>query len=161
MMHLHEFLEAIEYKIATSDEYLWDCYGPNARSLDCEEGAYTISCVFDNKQHVVYEVTAYDYDNDRAYQWIDSDYVESYDAEASNRGLNEEAFDDTKLVRLDVLDDMLEKIEGITSGADYDTRVTIQVDIPKEDLYTFMLAAHAEDVTLNKFFEMAIRNAIG
>ena len=56
---------------------------------------------------------------------------------------------------------MLEKIEGITSGADYDTRVTIQVDIPKEDLYTFMLAAHAEDVTLNKFFEMAIRNAIG
>lgn len=161
-MYLQEFIESIGYKITGGDEFLWKCYGPNARSLDCEDWEhYSITCIYDTATQEVYEMSACDYVNSRAYKYTNPEYAEAYKAQARDLGfLNDTAWDDVEYTTLDVTSDMYEKIEGIMSGDEYDTRVTVPLDMSDKDALVLYGRAHKADMTFNKYIEHIIRTML-
>lgn len=162
MITLQKFLEAIEFKITEGSNYGWNCYGPNARYLDCyKEDHYSISALFDSKDQFVYAIELWDYINNREYRWQHPDYKEAFLAEAKERGIDsKESLDNSKFIDLDVTGDILEKIRCVVAGKEYDTRVQIEVDFADEDLLQYMKLAHTLDITFNELVERAISEAI-
>ena len=53
-----------------------------------------------------------------------------------------------------------QKVSGIISGVDYDTRVSVPVDFTDEELLKYMRLAHERDMTFNQFVEEALKEAI-
>lgn len=162
MITLQEFLESIQYKITEGSDYGWDCFGPNARYLDSlKDDCYSISALFDNQTQIVYIVELWDYINHREYRWQHPDYVESYKKEALRRNIDPtESLDGSKYIELDVEDDMLEKIQRIVAGEEYDSRVKVPVDFTDEELLQYMKLAHEMDITFNELVERALKEAI-
>ena len=71
MITLKEWMELVDYRITEGSEYCWQCYGPDAYSLDSwngDQNGYSFCIIFDNKTQVVYEVQAHDYVHNRAYR---------------------------------------------------------------------------------------------
>ena len=40
MTTVEDFVKAVDYKITGGSEYQWDCFGDNARYLDCCDSEY-------------------------------------------------------------------------------------------------------------------------
>lgn len=166
MITMKEWMELVDYKITESSNYCWQCFGPNAYTLDSwngvhGNGGYSFSIVFSTKTQKVYQVSVYDYSNDRAYRMINPKNVEKHRKEAESRGVNlNEAWDTVDYVDLEVVDDFIQKCLAIKAGEDYDTRVSIPVDFTDEELLKYMKLAHEQDVTFNEFIENALRMAI-
>lgn len=166
MITIKEWMELVDYKITEGSEYCWQCYGPNAYSLDSwngvhGKGGYSFSITFSTKSQKVYEVSVCDYTNNRAYRMINPKNQEKHRKEAEVRNVNlNEAWDCVDYIDLDVDDDFIQKCLAIRAGEDYDTRVSVPVDIPDEDLLQYMKLAHERDITFNQLVEEALRHAI-
>jgi hypothetical protein len=164
MITLKEFMEVTNYRITEGSDYCWTCYGHNGYTLDSwngEHDGYSFSIVFDTKTQVVYEATAYDYTNDRAYRLINPDYTTAHHDEAIRRGIDDsQAWDDVPYTELEVLEDYLEKVRGIISGETYDTRVQVEINFDEGELLQYMKLAHTMDITFNELVEQALINAI-
>ena len=166
MITLKEYLELIEYKITEGSEYGWECYGPSSHSLSSwngihGKGGYSFNCVFSTEDQTVYEIEVCDYTNDRAYRMINPDYVAEYRAEAEDRNIDERfAWDEVAYVDLDVVDDFIQKCLAIKAGEVYDTRVSVPLDLPNEQMFELMMKAHEVDMTLNAYVEMILKKVI-
>ena len=166
MITMKEWMELVDYKITEGGDYGWQCYGPNAYTLDSwngvhGKGGYSFSIVFSTKTQKVYEVSMCDYTNDRAYRMIVENKKEKHRKEAEDRTVNlNEAWDSVDYVDLDVDDDFIQKALAIRAGEKYDTRVQIPVDFSDEELLQYMKLAHDRDMTFNEFVEEALRRAI-
>ena len=161
MITLEEFLKAINYKITGGSEFQWAAYGPNARYLDSEDTTHTINAIYDSATQFVYAVEAWDYTNDRAYRWISANYIDAYKTECLDRGIDfDNASDDLDFITLETADDILEKATAIANGEEYDTRVKVPLDLPKDELFQLMMLAHDRDITLNNLVVEALQNAI-
>lgn len=164
MITLKQFMETVDYRITEGSEYMWQCYGPNAYRLDSWSGdqdGHSVSIVFDTKTQEVYEASAYDYKNQRAYRLINIDYKTDHDDESEDRGvLGNQAWDDVNYVDLDVDEDFLEKAQAIVNEEDYDTRVQVQVEFTDDELFRYMKFAHDKDITFNQLVEEAVKSAI-
>jgi hypothetical protein len=109
----------------------------------------------------VYEVTACDYKNNRAYRLVNPDHVRAIEQEAQRRGVDyKSAWDDVNWVDLDTDEDFLEKAQAIFQGQDYDTRVQVPLDLDDKTLFQLMHMAHESDVTLNQKVEEILRDVI-
>lgn len=165
MITMRDFMETVEYRITEGSDYGWTCYGADAYTLDSWSGdnddGYSISIVFDLKTQVVYEMDACDYRNQRAYRWIHPDYKNFHNTEATDRMVNiNEAWDDIMYVELEIVKDMLDKASAIVDGEDYDTRVSIPIDLSEEELLVLFKLAHERDMTFNAFVEEALVEAL-
>lgn len=161
MVTIENFSRAVEYKFTGGSTYGWNCFGADARWLDSENETYSASIVFSTDNQCVYIAEVCDYNNRRAYRWIHPDHKEEHDAEAAGREVDPlEAWDGVKYTELDVAEDFLQKCTAIVNGQDYDTRVSVPLDIPDDELLKFMLAAHERDMTFNEFVEEALKAAI-
>jgi hypothetical protein len=164
MITLKEWMEVVDYRITEGSNYCWNCYGPNAYSLDSWNGDYeghSFSIIFDTKTQEVYEVQAHDFKNQRAYRLCNPEYQKAMETEADNRGINKkEAWDDVNYTDLEVDDDWFQKALAIAAGEVYDTRVSIPVDFSDNELFTYMKMAHERDITLNQLIEQALREAM-
>jgi hypothetical protein len=166
MITMKEFMELVDYKITEGSDYGWQCYGPNAYTLDSwngvhGKGGYSFSIVFSTKTQKIYEVSVCDYTNDRAYRMINPKNQKKHEKEAMGRGINlNEAWDDVNYIDLDVLDDFIQKCLAIKAGEPYDARVQVQVDFSDEDLLQYMKMAHERDMTFNEFVEEALIHAL-
>lgn len=165
MITIKDYMETINYRITEGDQYLWTCYGYNSYSLDSWNGdnteGYNIGIVFDTQTQTVYEMSACDYKNQRAYRWIHPEYREKYQKESKDRDANpNEAWDDVNFIDLEVEDDILEKSRAIVSGEEYDTRVIIPLEFSDAELLTYMKMAHERDLSFNDFIEEILRTAI-
>ena len=164
MITIKEWMELVEYRITEGSDYGWQCYGPNAYQLDSwngEQDGHSFSIIFDNKDQTVYEVQAHDYVHNRAYRMINSDFSADMQDEADHRGINkDQAWDEVDYIDLEVDDDFIQKCLAIKEGEDYDTRVSLPIDIPDHELLQYMKMAHEKDMTFNQFVEQALRHAI-
>lgn len=163
MITLREFLEVIDYRITEGSEYCWESFGPNAYSLDHWDGNHDgcgLHIVFDKQDQTVYKVEAHDYTNERSYRLIHPDFQQAYADECKSKNIDDVAYDGVKYTDLESVDDWISKASAIFAGEDYDTRVSIPLDIPQTDLYNYMLLAHERDMTLNELVEDALRQAI-
>lgn len=157
-------MDTIDYRITEGCDYGWDCFGPKAYCLSSwngEHDGHSFSITFDTEFQTVYQVEAFDYQRNRAYRLIHPDCVKDYQEEAKYRQIDpNEAWDDVKFVNLETDEDWLEKAQAIISGEDYDTRVSVPLNIPKDELLVIFQAAHERDMTLNEFVEEALKEAI-
>jgi len=161
---LKEWMELVDYRITEGSEYCWQCYGPDAYTLDSwngDQNGHSFCIIFDNKTQVVYEVQAHDYVHNRAYRLINPDFQSDHSDESEERGISvNNAWDDVKYIDLDVDDDFFQKALAIREGEDYDTRVQIQVEFDDAELLEYMKIAHDRDITFNQLVEIALQEAI-
>ena len=164
MITLKEWMELVDYRITEGSEYCWQCYGPDAYTLDSwngDQNGHSFCIIFDNKTQVVYEVQAHDYVHNRAYRLINPDFQSNHSDESEERGVSvNNAWDDVNYIDLDVDDDFFQKALAIREGEDYDTRVQIQVDFDDAELLEYMKIAHDRDITFNELVEIALQEAI-
>jgi hypothetical protein len=166
MITMKEWMELVDYKITEGGDYGWQCYGPNAYTLDSWNGVhgtggYSFSIVFSTKSQKVYEVSMCDYTNNRAYRMINPNNVEKHRKEAESKSdLANQAWDDVDYVDLDVVDDFIQKALAIKAGEEYDTRVQIQLEFSDDELLQYMKIAHSMDITFNELVEHALKEAI-
>ena len=164
MLTVKDWMELVDYRITEGGDYGWMCFGPDAYSLSSwngEHDGYSFNIVFDNKTQVVYTVEICDYKNDRAYRIINPDFKEAYDSEGEDRGvLGNQAWDEVDYIDLESDDDFIQKGLAIREGKDYDTRVSVPLDLPDDLLFELMKQAHEQDITLNELMEQVILDAI-
>lgn len=164
MLTLKEWMELVEYRITEGGDYGWDCYGNDAHMLDSwngDQNGHSFTVIFDTKTQVVFEVQAHDYVHNRAYRLINPDFKEAHALEAKDRDSNlNEAWDDVDYVDLESDDDFIQKGLAIRAGEDYDTRVSVPLDLPDDLLFELMKQAHEQDITLNELMEQVILDAI-
>ena len=164
MLTLKEWMEVADYKITEGDQYCWQCYGPDAYTLSSWNGrhdGYSFCVYFDTKTQLVYEVQAHDYKNERAYRMINPDFADANNQEALEREVdNNQAWDDVEYIDLETDDDFIQKCVAIKNGEDYDTRVSVPLDLGNDELFELMKMAHERDLTLNEFVEDILREAI-
>ena len=153
MITLKEWMEIVDYRITEGSIY--NLYSPNAYALSSwngEHDGYSMEIIFDTKTQVVYCLEACDFKNDRAYRMVNPDYKEV--------DILTEAWDDTEWTDLDVDDDFIQKALAIKAGEDYDTRISVPIDIPDADLLVYMKIAHERDITFNELVTIALEKAI-
>lgn len=113
MITLKDYLEAINYRITGGSEYCWNCFGDNARYLDCEGEVLnesSVVCIFDSVNQTVYSIEAWDYINDRAYRWIHPDYIKAYKKACKKNDVDfKNACDSMDFIDLDVEADIFGK----------------------------------------------------
>lgn len=160
-------MEIVDYRVTEGSEYTWRCFGDEAKpySLSAwngEQDGWSFNITFDTGTQEVYMVEACDYKHQRAYRRINPDFEKAYRNYASkeNPEYMDQAWDDVNYTDLEVDDDWIQKSLAIKAGEDYDTKVSIPLDIPDDELLRFMLAAHERDMTFNQFVEEALRHAM-
>lgn len=168
-MQLKDYMEVIGYRVTEGSEFCWNCFGNNAYRLDSWSGAwrpfddqpYSISIVFDLNDQTVYQLEAHDYNNERSYRWTNPDYVEAHDKEVEQRGIDgEQAYDDVQFINLENVADLLQKARAIVAGEEYDTRVTMDVELDEDVMFELMKRAHERDMTLNDLINDVLSDKI-
>ena len=164
MLTVKEWMELVNYKITEGSDYGWMCFGPDAYSLSSwngEHDGYSFNIVFDNKTQVVYTVEVCDYKNDRAYRIINPLFKTIHDSESEDRGvLGNQAWDDVDWIDLEADDDFFQKGLAIRDGEDYDTRVSVPLDLEDNVMFELMKQAHEQDITFNELMEQILIDAI-
>lgn len=166
MITVRDFMELVGYRITEGDKYGWRCYGSNAYCLSSWNGVHgtggwSTSIVFDTETQVVYEMDVCDYTNDRAYRIINTLYRGEYTREAAERqSCANVAWDGVNYTDLEVAGDMIEKARAIVAGVDYDTRISVPLDLEDGELLHLCLEAHRRDITLNELVVEALEKVI-
>lgn len=166
MIELKEWMEVVNYRITEGDSYGWNCYGDSTHQLSAwnglnGEGGWSFNVVFDTNNQTVYEVCVSDYTNNRAYRLIHPDYKKAYEKEAESRGeYADMAWDDVDYVDLESDDDWIQKGLAIVAGEDYDTRVSIPLELPEEELMVLFKMAHEADMPFNAYIEKILTEAL-
>lgn len=164
MITMKEWMELVGYRITEGSAYGWQCYGPDAYALDSwngEHDGHSFSVIFDTKDQTVYEVQAHDYVHNRAYRMVNPDFAKKMKKEAKRRDVNkDEAWEDVNYVDLDVDDDFIQKCLAIREGEDYDTRVSVPLELEDDQLFDLMKMAHEQDLTLNQLVENILRQVV-
>ena len=154
MITMQEWMELVDYKITEGSDYF-------ATVKDAEVSLYSMSSwdgkqdgasffiSFDPKTQKVYSVEACDYKNNRAYRLKDSAL-----------DVDDEAWDGVNFVDLESDDDFMQKAIAIKNGEVYDTRVSIPIELPDDELFALMKLAHERDITFNQLVELALTEAL-
>ena len=164
MITMKEWMELVNYRITEGSEFGWNCYGHDAYMLDSwngEQDGHSFTVIFDTKTQVVYEVQAHDYVHQRAYRMINEDFRKKLKKEARKRDIDKDmAWDDINYVDIEVDDDFIQKCLAIREGEDYDTRVSVPLELGEDEMFQLMKMAHEHDVTLNQMVEVILRQVI-
>ena len=159
-MLLKTFMEIVNYRITEGSDYGWQCFGPNAYTLDSWDGrhedGHSMSITFDTRTQVVYCVEACDYKNNRAYRLINPGYKNLHNAEVGMRGLDDAAWDYVEWCDLELEEDFEEKARAIVAGVDYETTVSVPLDLPDDLLLEAAMNAHRQNITLNEYINNAL-----
>lgn len=162
-MKLEQVLKAANYTVTGGSEYGWSCW-PNARYIDFESEFAHASAVYSIADQTIYhfEVCAKDDDvGTTAYRWMNLDFKQAYLDESATRNCDpDQAWDDVKWNDTDSEDDILNKVNAIMEGREFDPRCTIAINFADDELLVYMKLAHELDITFNAFVEMALLEAI-
>jgi hypothetical protein len=152
MITLKQFMEIINYRINEGGS--WNGFAADAYSLDHWNGdqdGHSLCVIFDTKDQTVYSVQACDYKNNRAYRLTHPDHTKE---------LDKQAWDDVTWTDLETDEDWLEKAKAIVAGEDYDTRVSVPLDLGEDELFRLMSMAHEQDITLNQLVTKVIQQVV-
>ena len=151
MLTLKEWMELVDYKITEGSDYFTNIPGLySLSSWNEQQDGFSFFIAFDPKDNQrVYMVEACDYARNRAYRLKDPDII-----------LDKQAWDDVDFTELDVDDDFIQKALAIKASDDYDTRVSVPLDLEDELLFDLMKRAHERDITLNQMVEEILREVI-
>jgi len=152
MITLKQFMETVNYRISEGSE--WYGFAPGAYSLDYWNGnqdGHSLCVIFNTSDQTVYSVQACDFKNNRAYRYTHPDH---------RKDLDREAWDNVEWTDLEDEADWLEKAQAIVAGHDYDTRVSIPLELGEVEMFRLMSMAHEQDITLNRLVEKIIQQVV-
>ena len=152
MITLKQFMETVDYRICEGST--WNGFAPGAYSLDYWNGdqdGHSLCVIFDTKDQTVFCVQACDYKHNRAYRYTHPDH---------RKDLDKQAWDEVEWTDLEDEADWLEKAEAIVAGRDYDTRVSIPLELGEVEMFRLMSMAHKQDITLNQLVEKIIQQVV-
>ena len=151
MLTLKEFMELVDFKITEGSDYHVNVPGLYLlSSWNGEQAGYSFDIAFhpaDNQR--VYLVEANDMKNNRAYRLKDPAL-----------DIDNVAWDGVEYTDLEVDDDFIQKCLAIKSGEEYDTRVSVPLELEDDLMFELMKKAHEEDITLNQMVEQVLREVI-
>lgn len=165
MITLKEFMETVDYRVSEGSEFGWPCFGPAAYSISAWNGdhdGWSANITFDTKDQTAYVVEVCDYKHNRAYRLINPDYADTYKTYAKKNYPEyiNQAWDNVDFVDLEVDDDWIQKALAIRAGEDYNTKVTVPLDLTDTEIFQLMKMAHERDITLNQFVEELLWEAV-
>ena len=151
MLTLKEFMELVDFKITEGSDYHVNVPGLYLlSSWNGEQNGYSFDIAFDPADNQrVYLVEANDMKNNRAYRLKDPAL-----------DIDNVAWDGVEYTDLEVDDDFIQKCLAIKSGEEYDTRVSVPLELEDDLLFELMKKAHEEDITLNQMVEEILREVI-
>ena len=150
MLDLREFMELVNYKITEGSAYYTNVPGLYMlSSWNGEQEGYSFNIAYNPDNQRVYLVEAHDFKNQRAYRLIDPAL-----------GVDNVAWEGVNYVDLESDDDFFQKALAIKAGEDYDTRVVIPLDFPKDELLVLFQLAHEADMTFNDYVEKVVRDYV-
>jgi hypothetical protein len=153
MLTLKEWMELVDYRITEGGNYnLFSDHAYALTSWNGEHDGYSLEIIFDQKTQVVYCVEVCDYKHQRAYRLFHPDY------KMVDQTI--EAWDDVSWCDLESDDDFIQKSLAIVAGKDYDTRVSIPIDLPENELMVLFKMAHEADMTFNHYVEKVLREQL-
>lgn len=65
-----------------------------------------------------------------------------------------------EIFKLEVPEDVLDKISSVINNTFFDTRISIPLDMTEKEIYMLMKQAHEKDMTLNKYIEYILQKVI-
>ena len=152
-MKLDLVLSKIEYNVGEVSEFLWkslgDCRIWAFNNINNEEvGTFVV-----NKFGDVLNLEIFHTLDDEAtvcYRWIQENHREEYLKEdlENSFGFNED--EKTKFIDLDEEEDCLEKLKAIVNLEDFDSRISVVIDIDDSDFIQISKMAHNADITFNQ-----------
>lgn len=79
-----------------------------------------------------------------------------------NDNLEDTIVDSSKFknIKIEIPEDILEKIDAVVNDKKFDSRITIPLDLTKDEIYKLMALAHEKDMTLNKYVEFILQKVI-
>jgi hypothetical protein len=167
MITLKEFMEVIDYRVTEGSDYTWPCFGDEAKpytlsAWNGDHDGWSFNITFDTGTQEVYMVESCDYKRGRAYRLINSDFKQDYFdyANQHNPKYRDAAWDDIDYTDLEEDDDWIQKALAIRNDEDYDTRVSVPLELPDDALFHLMKMAHEQDITLNQMVEKLLREEI-
>lgn len=90
-MKLNKVMKAAEHRVAGGSEFMWSCFGPNARWMEFadQDDREFADCVYDTHTNRVYQIQVYIPGvDDRCATWIDPEFEHAYVEEARQRGIS-------------------------------------------------------------------------
>lgn len=166
-MKLSTVNNTFKHQITGGGDYGWACYGPNAWSLDYTSDYAHGYVIFDTENHTVYSIEVcpnmetWDIDELKPYRWLNPDHQDSYYAEAEHRKVDpDQAWDDVKWICLEIEEDFVEKATKMFNGEQFDTRISIPIDLDSDTMLQLAMEAHKRDITMNKMVEVILRQVI-
>jgi hypothetical protein len=162
---LEDFMKCVNYRITEGSEYCWKCFGNHAYRLDSwngEQEGHTVGILFDTKTQETYQLEVCDYQRNRAYRWTNPNFKGAHDEEARATCPDhiDQAWDDVNYIDLETTEDFFDKASKIVQGVDYDTRVSVPINMPDDVIFEMMKKAHEMDITFNQLVEQALQAAI-
>ena len=151
MLTLKEFMELVDFKITEGSDYHVNVPGLYLlSSWNGEQAGYSFDIAFDPADNQrVYLVEANDMKNNRAYRLKDPAL-----------DIDNVAWDGVEYTDLEVDDDFIQKCLAIKSGEEYDTRVSVPLELEDDLMFELMKKAHERDITLNQMVEEILREVI-
>lgn len=150
---MKDFMEITNKRITHVDKFQWKCFGDKAFYFDCyeEKNSYFLSIVYDILNNTVYQFEVSDYENRHYYKWTNPIYREAHNEEEKIRESKGMIFVDCPFTEIEEESDILKKAKAIVNGEEYDTRVSIPIDLDDETLLILMKNAHEKDITFNEY----------
>ena len=151
MITLKEWMEIADYRITEGSDLYTNIPGLySLSSWNEQQDGFSFFIAFDPKDDQrVYVVEACDYARNRAYRLKDPEIE-----------LDKQAWDDVNWTDLEVDDDFIQKALAIKAGEDYDTRITISLDLDDDLVFQIMKLAHERDITFNQMVEEILQEHI-
>ena len=154
-MTLEEIISNAQFKISGGSQFMWSCYGHNARYMDFDSGfkGVTASCIFDSKTQEVYECHAYV--EQKGYRWINPDFINKYYEESFAKGFDPRIYyDDCHYCDCEVESDLLDKLKNLFETGTCSDEVTISLYLTKEQENLFSSLPSVTNI--NQFIEDAL-----
>ena len=161
-MDINDFLTAVKCRVTAGGNYGWNCWG-ECFQLDCclSNNVGESSVVFGLATGTVYEVTAFDYINNRAYRWQHPDHRAAYVNECTARGVDPvESTDEMSFLDEDEVSSILDKVAAVVDGEPYDSRVSVILELEDDLVLLAMKQAHKQDITFNQYIEKVIKSMV-
>lgn len=134
--------------------------------MDYESDFANVTVIFDTTNQTVYsaEVSvkpeAWSTDT-KPYRWLNPVFKDALYAESIHRNVNpNQAWDNVEWIDLEVEEDFIEKAVAIFNGEEWDTRISVPLDLEDDLILHLAMEAHKRDITLNKMVEIVLQEAI-
>lgn len=164
MITIEQWLKAVNFQITeTSEIYNQSCNIHNLQAFDFWNGdheGFSTTIIFSLRDmRKVFSVELCDFKNNSAYRLKDVEYEDSGIAWEKNDGENVtfiEIQDDNNFLR--ILNEIVQRDSHIDNNEN--EKVSMEINIPEEDLFKLMLMAHEKDITLNALVNDILRECM-